>query len=93
MRRARWSHVQRHYDLSGDLYRLFLDEDMQYSCAYFEQPDMTLDEAQAAKKRHIAAKLRLKAGQTVLDIGSGWAGLASISPSPAMSMSRGDPVD
>ena len=67
--------VQRHYDLSGDLYRLFLDEDMQYSCAYFEQPDMTLDEAQMAKKRHIAAKLRLKAGQTVLDIGSGWGGL------------------
>ncbi len=48
---------------------------MQYSCAYFEQPDMTLDEAQAAKKRHIAAKLRLKPGQTVLDIGSGWGGL------------------
>ncbi|TPL49612.1 cyclopropane-fatty-acyl-phospholipid synthase family protein [Mesorhizobium sp. B2-4-6] len=67
--------VQRHYDLSGELYKLFLDEDMQYSCAYFEQPDMTLDEAQAAKKRHIAAKLRLKAGQTVLDIGSGWGGL------------------
>ena len=62
--------VQRHYDLSGELYRLFLDEDMQYSCAYFEQPDMTLDEAQLAKKRHIAAKLRLKPGQTVLDIGS-----------------------
>jgi cyclopropane-fatty-acyl-phospholipid synthase len=67
--------VSHHYDLSQDFYRLFLDEDMQYSCAYFEQPDMTLDEAQAAKKRHIAAKLRLKAGQTVLDIGSGWGGL------------------
>ncbi|CDX41360.1 Cyclopropane-fatty-acyl-phospholipid synthase [Mesorhizobium sp. SOD10] len=67
--------VERHYDLSGELYKLFLDEDMQYSCAYFEQPDMTLDEAQLAKKRHIAAKLRLKAGQTVLDIGSGWGGL------------------
>ncbi|CDX24141.1 Cyclopropane-fatty-acyl-phospholipid synthase [Mesorhizobium sp. ORS 3359] len=67
--------VQRHYDLSGELYKLFLDEDMQYSCAYFDQPDMTLDEAQLAKKRHIAAKLRLKAGQTVLDIGSGWGGL------------------
>ncbi|MBW8907718.1 MAG: class I SAM-dependent methyltransferase, partial [Mesorhizobium sp.] len=67
--------VQRHYDLSGELYKLFLDEDMQYSCAYFEQPDMTLDEAQLAKKRHIAAKLRLKSGQTVLDIGSGWGGL------------------
>ncbi|MDX8481980.1 cyclopropane-fatty-acyl-phospholipid synthase family protein [Mesorhizobium sp. VK24D] len=67
--------VQRHYDLSGELYKLFLDEDMQYSCAYFEQPDMTLEEAQLAKKRHIAAKLRLKAGQSVLDIGSGWGGL------------------
>ena len=74
-RRARAATSQRHYDLSGDLYRLFLDEDMQYSCAYFEQPDMTLDEAQPAKKRHIAAKLRLKPGQTVLDIGSGWGGL------------------
>jgi cyclopropane-fatty-acyl-phospholipid synthase len=50
--------VQRHYDLSGELYELFLDEDMQYSCAYFERPDMTLEEAQLAKKRHIAAKLR-----------------------------------
>ena len=67
--------VERHYDLSGELYRLFLDEDMQYSCAYFERPDMTLDEAQMAKKRHIAAKLRMKPGQSVLDIGSGWGGL------------------
>jgi cyclopropane-fatty-acyl-phospholipid synthase len=49
---------------------------MQYSCAYFERPDMTLEEAQLAKKRHIAAKLQLKPGQTVLDIGSGWGGLA-----------------
>ncbi|HWK65647.1 MAG TPA: cyclopropane-fatty-acyl-phospholipid synthase family protein [Rhizobiaceae bacterium] len=67
--------VERHYDLSGELYRLFLDEDMQYSCAYFERPDMTLEEAQLAKKRHIAAKLKMKAGQNVLDIGSGWGGL------------------
>ncbi|GHD06996.1 class I SAM-dependent methyltransferase [Tianweitania populi] len=67
--------VHRHYDLSGELYKLFLDEDMQYSCAYFERPDMTLEEAQAAKKRHIAAKLDLKPGQTVLDIGSGWGGM------------------
>ena len=67
--------VQHHYDLSGELYRLFLDEDMQYSCAYFERPDMTLEEAQLAKKRHIASKLRIKAGQNVLDIGSGWGGL------------------
>ena len=72
---ARRRNVQRHYDLSGELYRLFLDADMQYSCAYFEQPDMTLEEAQLAKKRHIAAKLRLKPGQSVLDIGSGWGGL------------------
>ena len=64
-----------HYDLSAEFYRLFLDEDMQYSCAYFERPDMTLEEAQLAKKRHIAAKLRMRPGQTVLDIGSGWGGL------------------
>ncbi len=67
--------VHRHYDLSGEFYRLFLDEDMQYSCAYFERPDMTLEEAQAAKKRHIAAKLKMGPGQSVLDIGSGWGGL------------------
>ena len=46
-----------YYDLSAELYRLFLDDDMQYSCAYFERPDMTFEEAQRAKKRHIAAKL------------------------------------
>ncbi|RSC37110.1 class I SAM-dependent methyltransferase [Agrobacterium sp. FDAARGOS_525] len=67
--------VHRHYDLSEELYRLFLDEDLQYSCAYFEQPEMTLEEAQRAKKRHIAAKLSLKPGQKVLDIGSGWGGM------------------
>ncbi len=67
--------VSHHYDLSQDFYRLFLDEDMQYSCAYFEQPDLTLEEAQLAKKRHIAAKLGLRAGMNVLDIGSGWGGL------------------
>ena len=67
--------VQSHYDLSGEMYKLFLDDDMQYSCAYFDRPDATLEEAQLAKKRHIAAKLALKPGQTVLDIGSGWGGL------------------
>ena len=73
-RRAR-KNINHHYDLSGDLYRLFLDADMQYSCAYFARPEMTLDQAQEAKKRHIAAKLRLEPGQNVLDIGSGWGGL------------------
>jgi cyclopropane-fatty-acyl-phospholipid synthase len=68
--------VAHHYDLSGGLYDLFLDEDRQYSCAYFEQPDNDLATAQANKKRHIAAKLRLKPGMKVLDIGCGWGGLA-----------------
>ena len=68
--------VAHHYDLSYDLYRRFLDEDMQYSCAYFERPDMTLEEAQLAKKRHIAAKLHLSPGQSVVEIGCGWGGLA-----------------
>jgi Cyclopropane fatty acid synthase and related methyltransferases len=67
--------VAHHYDLSGELYRLFLDEDMQYSCAYFPEPDISLEEAQRAKKRHIMAKLALEPGQKVLDIGSGWGGL------------------
>jgi cyclopropane-fatty-acyl-phospholipid synthase len=73
-RRAR-RNVAHHYDLDERLYRLFLDSDMQYSCAYFETSDVSLDEAQAAKKRHIAAKLALSPGQDVLDIGSGWGGL------------------
>jgi cyclopropane-fatty-acyl-phospholipid synthase len=67
--------VSRHYDLSVDLYRLFLDEDLQYSCAYFATPDMTLEQAQAAKKRHIMGKLRLAPDMKVLDIGCGWGGL------------------
>ena len=68
--------VAHHYDLSTDLYRCFLDEDLQYSCAYFERPDASLEEAQDAKKRHIAAKLALGPGQRVLDIGCGWGGMA-----------------
>jgi cyclopropane-fatty-acyl-phospholipid synthase len=68
--------VAHHYDLDGRLYDLFLDADRQYSCAYFEHPGQSLDEAQAAKKRHIAAKLRLRPGHRVLDIGCGWGGLA-----------------
>lgn len=68
--------VAHHYDLSDALYELFLDADRQYSCAYFISPDDTLERAQEQKKRHIAAKLLLRSGQRVLDIGSGWGGLA-----------------
>ncbi len=68
-------HVAHHYDLSGELYDLFLDSDRQYSCAYFPTAGVSLDEAQEAKKRHIAAKLCLESGQKVLDIGSGWGGM------------------
>jgi len=64
-----------HYDISNDLYRRFLDPDMQYSCAYFARPDMSLEEAQIAKKAHIAAKLLLEPHHKVLDIGCGWGGL------------------
>jgi cyclopropane-fatty-acyl-phospholipid synthase len=67
--------VAHHYDLDGRLYSLFLDADRQYSCAYFETPDATLDDAQLAKKRHLAAKLLIRPGDRVLDIGSGWGGL------------------
>jgi cyclopropane-fatty-acyl-phospholipid synthase len=67
--------VAHHYDLDGRLYSLFLDADRQYSCAYFETPDVSLDDAQLAKKRHIAAKLKLEPGKRVLDIGCGWGGL------------------
>ncbi|HRK95385.1 MAG TPA: cyclopropane-fatty-acyl-phospholipid synthase family protein [Rhodospirillales bacterium] len=68
--------VAHHYDLSGALYRLFLDSDQQYSCAYFLKPEDGIDLAQAQKRRHIAAKLLLEPGMSVLDIGSGWGGLA-----------------
>jgi cyclopropane-fatty-acyl-phospholipid synthase len=73
--RAR-KNVAHHYDLSGQLYRLFLDRDMQYSCAYFRHPDDSLELAQAQKKAHIAAKLLLRPGMRVLDIGCGWGGMA-----------------
>jgi cyclopropane-fatty-acyl-phospholipid synthase len=69
--------VAHHYDLNGELYALFLDRDRQYSCAYFARGDETLEQAQAAKKRHIAAKLRLdRPDLHVLDIGCGWGGMA-----------------
>jgi cyclopropane-fatty-acyl-phospholipid synthase len=67
--------VAHHYDLDAKLYSLFLDSDRQYSCAYFEHPDDTLEDAQLAKKRHIAAKLIVEPSQKVLDIGCGWGGM------------------
>jgi cyclopropane-fatty-acyl-phospholipid synthase len=73
--RAR-ANVAHHYDLSGALYDLFLDADRQYSCAYFRAPDDTLEQAQAQKKGHIAAKLCLRPGHRLLDIGCGWGGMA-----------------
>ena len=72
--RAR-KNVAHHYDLDGRLYSLFLDADRQYSCGYFEDRDQSLDDAQLAKKRHLAAKLLARPGQQVLDIGCGWGGL------------------
>jgi len=73
-RRARLN-ASHHYDIDGTIYDLFLDSDRQYSCAYFSDKATSLEEAQVAKKRHIAAKLALSEGQRVLDIGSGWGGL------------------
>lgn len=67
--------VAHHYDLDARLYSLFLDSDRQYSCAYFEHPDQSLEDAQLAKKRHLAAKLLVEPGMKTLDIGSGWGGL------------------
>jgi len=68
--------VEHHYDLSDELYDLFLDPDKQYSCAYFRDPAMSLEDAQVAKKHHIAKKLLLKPGMKLLDIGCGWGGMA-----------------
>lgn len=75
-RRRASRNVAHHYDLSDVLYGRFLDKDRQYSCAYFPRDDLTLEQAQEAKKDHILAKLLLKPGQRVLDIGCGWGGLA-----------------
>jgi cyclopropane-fatty-acyl-phospholipid synthase len=74
-RRSNKTNVQHHYDVSNAFYRLWLDERMVYSCAYFERDDMSLDDAQLAKLDHICRKLRLEPGQRFLDIGCGWGGL------------------
>ncbi|HZZ62620.1 MAG TPA: cyclopropane-fatty-acyl-phospholipid synthase family protein [Roseiarcus sp.] len=75
-RRRAKRNIARHYDNDARLYELFLDSDQQYSCAYFEHPGQSLDDAQKAKKRHIAAKLLLNDGASVLDIGCGFGGMA-----------------
>lgn len=68
--------VYHHYDIGNDFYRLWLDERMQYTCAYYAEPDFTLEEAQLAKLDHVCRKLRLKPGESVLEAGCGWGGLA-----------------
>ncbi|MBJ3776657.1 SAM-dependent methyltransferase [Acuticoccus mangrovi] len=74
--RAARKNATHHYDVGNEIYTLFLDEDWQYSCAYFPSADASLEEAQLAKKRHIAAKMLLEPGHRVLDIGCGWGGMA-----------------
>ncbi len=68
--------VAHHYDLKEDLYKLFLDKDMQYSCGYFHNENISLDQAQIDKKKHIINKLQIKEDMSVLDIGCGWGGMA-----------------
>ena len=68
--------VAHHYDLNEDMYRLFLDKDMQYSCAYFHNKNISLEQAQIDKKKHIIEKLQIKENMSVLDIGCGWGGMA-----------------
>lgn len=68
--------VAHHYDLNEDLYKIFLDNDMQYSCAYFHNQNISLDQAQLDKKLHIISKLNIKDNMSILDIGCGWGGMA-----------------
>ncbi len=73
--------VQTHYDRGNDFYRLWLDEEMNYSCAYFKDPSDSLEEAQRRKNLHILRKVRLKNGEKLLDIGCGWGTLVSLAAS------------
>ncbi len=68
--------VAHHYDIDEEMYKLFLDKDMQYSCAYFHNQNIGIDQAQFDKKKHIIQKLQIKEGMSVLDIGCGWGGMA-----------------
>lgn len=68
--------IHQHYDIGNDFYRLWLDDRMQYTCAYYARPEMTLEQAQLAKLDHVCRKLQLQPGQTVLEAGCGWGGLA-----------------
>lgn len=70
-----YANVAHHYDVQEDVFRQFLDREMFYSCAYFTSPELTLEQAQQAKARHIASKLLIESGQTILDIGCGWGSL------------------
>ena len=69
-------HIQHHYDLGNDFYRLWLDEEMIYTCAYYDTPDATLEQAQRAKLDHVCRKLMLRPGQHVIEAGCGWGSLA-----------------
>tara|TARA_B110000116_G_scaffold271581_1_gene292765 strand:+ start:601 stop:1785 length:1185 start_codon:yes stop_codon:yes gene_type:complete len=68
--------VAHHYDLNEDIYKIFLDQDLQYSCAYFYNKNIDLEQAQIDKKKHIIQKLQIKENMSVLDIGCGWGGMA-----------------
>ncbi|MDZ7787006.1 MAG: cyclopropane-fatty-acyl-phospholipid synthase family protein [Halofilum sp. (in: g-proteobacteria)] len=75
--RAARGNIQHHYDLGNEFYRLWLDRAaMQYTCAYYEEPGLTLEQAQLAKLEHVCRKLALQPGQQVVELGCGWGGLA-----------------
>ncbi|HUE16244.1 MAG TPA: cyclopropane-fatty-acyl-phospholipid synthase family protein [Planctomycetaceae bacterium] len=73
---ASQKNIQHHYDLGNDFYRLWLDENLLYTCAYFEEPSVSLEQAQCAKMDHVCRKLELRAGETVIEAGCGWGGFA-----------------